>query len=153
MICGQTDAPDQKYGIHDPFIQLCHRFHDLRGGGCLPGQMCGSVGMFWHFPPISVHRHRPVVLPAYHGIGEIFDIIPHCQYQLIRHQSFIHQIKRQLIRHLPYDHLGFFIAVGYFHYLAGTYTVIFRTVCFDLFHGTWLPAPGMIDQKLGVDSK
>ena len=86
-------------------------------------------------------------------IRQILYIVSHRQHQLIGHQSFIHQIQRQQIGHLPDHHPGFFIFVRILQHLTGDYTVVLRLVRLNLRDRTGLPAPGVIDQKLRIDAE
>ena len=80
-------------------------------------------------------------------------LIAYGQHHLVCHETFIHQLQRQIFCHFLNDDLCFFCGIGALQHLTGTKAVVFRLIRFDLRNGAWLPAPGMINQQLSIDAK
>ena len=80
-------------------------------------------------------------------------VIAHHQHHLIRHHTLLGQIQGQLIRHLPDDQAPLLIGIGPLQNLTGADAVGAGAVGLDIPDGAGLPAPGVVDEQLGIDPK
>ena len=93
MVCRDIDPPYQKIFVHDAIIQCQRRLDQFTGGGTVPAQILCAVGMLGCFSSITVCGGLAFVMLAALRVGEILYIVPHCQNNLVRHETFIHQVK------------------------------------------------------------
>ncbi|MPN26507.1 hypothetical protein SDC9_173932 [bioreactor metagenome] len=86
-------------------------------------------------------------------IPQALSVIAEREDDLICHQLFIHQVKRQQIGHLPRDQPDLFIGIGAGQHLAGPDALFTRLIALDISHRAGLAAPGVVDEQFGVDAK
>ena len=145
---GEIDPPHQKSGIHDPVIEGQSCLDDPPGGTGVLSQVLAAVGVLGDLPPVGVRGHRPQVGPP--APVQAFPVIAHRQDDLVRHKALVHQVQGQRVRHLPHHQPGLLRPVGTGEHLAGAHTVVCGSVGLDIRHGAALPAPGVVDEELGV---
>ncbi len=107
--------------------------------------------MLWDLPAVVVGGDRPLVFFPSGRITQVLDVITDGQRELVGHQPFFHQIQGQRVRHLPDDDPGLLRGVGAGEHLARAQAFDAGLVGADLRDGAGLPAPGVVDEQLGVD--
>ena len=83
----------------------------------------------------------------------IIFVVSDVQNDLICNKSLIYQIKSQAVRHFMKDQTAFIFGIGTWKHLAGAGGICFRFVVFNVFHSDRFYAPGVVDQKLGIDTE
>ena len=96
--------------------------------------------------PVCVHR-------AAVFRSEARCIVAHREHHLIGDKSFFHKLKDQPIRHFPDDDPGVVESIRLGEHLPNAHAVGLWAIGLDLFDRAGLPAPGVIDQQLGVDAE
>ncbi|MPN20902.1 hypothetical protein SDC9_168281 [bioreactor metagenome] len=95
MVCREINAAHQQFRVHDAVEKRYHGLNnELRRGG-LPVKIGCAVGVLRNLPAIAVCGHFAAVTAADGGVGEIFDVVSHGQYQLVCHKLLAYQIKHQ----------------------------------------------------------
>ena len=113
----------------------------------------GSMCMFGDFPAVAVGFYLPMIFIPVFWILQVIYIVSDSKHNLVRYESFTHQIKRQGICHLMHDQPCFLEGIGTLEHLTGPYTLAFRFICLNIGNGAWLPSPGMVDQEFRIDTK
>ena len=113
--------------------------------------MPGAVGVLGNLATIMVGGDGAGVSNA--GRRQAGGIVPDGQVDLVGHQPLIHQIQNQFFRHFPHHQPGLFIGVGGGQHLAGAEGAALRLIRLDVGNRGRLPAPGMVDEQLGVDAE
>jgi len=106
------------------------------------------VDVLGDLPSVAV-RHGLAVIAA----GGVLDVVAHCQGELVGDQTLLQKVQSDSLRHLPRDPSGLLVVVGALQDLAGADTVGLRPVRLDVSHPAGLPAPGVVDEELGVDTE
>ena len=153
MIGRKVDPADQQIGVDDAVIEAQHSLRDLSGGGCVPAQIHSAVGGFGGVAAVPVFFDRPLVFPADLRIGQILVVIDDSQDKLVCQKAFFHKVQGGAVRHFTHDNAGFFRAVGALQHLAGAEGAVLRLICLDEVDCAGFPAPGVIDEKLGIDTE
>ena len=107
------------------------------------------MGVLGDLPAIAVCHGLAVVAAA----CGVFNVVSHCQGQLIRYQFLFQQIQRDGLRHLPYNQPCFLKGIRALENLSRADAVRFRPVCLDILHTARLPAPCVVDEELSVDAE
>ena len=109
--------------------------------------------VFRYASAVTVHGDLTVITIRNPWYLQVINVIPHRQNDLVCHQFLLHQIQYQLLCHLPNHDLRLCIIRSTMQNLPGADAVGLRAVGFDQIHGHRFVSPGMIDQKLRIDSK
>ena len=129
-------------------------------------RMAGPVGILRADPAVIVGADGSGVWQsglrhAVHGVlraaallqdNQAFPVIVDGQNDLPGNQVLPDQVQHQQFGHFPDDQFSVRGIVGLGKDLAAAETVGFRLIVFDCFDLCRLPAPGMVDQQLCVDS-
>lgn len=65
------------------------------------------MAVFRDFSAIMILHHRPMIMLPARGIGEVLNIVPYSDYQLICDKTFVYKIHGKSVRHLPQHKPGF----------------------------------------------
>ena len=109
--------------------------------------------MLGDLPPVAVGGNRAMVGRIAGGVDQIFPVVAHGQHQLVGHQVFVHQVQRQLVSHFPHDEPCLVGGRSAVQYLAAAAAVGGGLVGLDVRNGAGFPAPGVVDEQLGVDAE
>ena len=119
----------------------------------MTAEVGSAVGMFGDPAPVIVCRDFPAVLRANGRIGEAADVVTDGQDQLVSHQLLVHEAEGDGVRHLMDDRSGLVRLVGAMEDLRIAEGPVLGLVGLDGSHGAGLPAPGVVDEELGVDAE
>ena len=153
MSSSHVNPAYQKIFIYNPVKQIHHSLSNQTGGRSIFFQIGRTVGVLWNAAAISVCLNFSMILLSPHRVFQIINIVTDCQNNLIRHKSFIHQIKNQQVDHFPNYKFCFFKRIRTLQHLTGADTVAFRFVGFNICNRTRLPAPGMVNQQFRIDAE
>ena len=140
-------------GIDDAVVQFQNRIGDQLCGGRPAVQIDRAVGVLWDLPSIAVGGDFASVAASDFWICQVVPVVADGEGHLIGNQPFFNQFQREQIRHLPDDQPSFVKIIGALEHLPGTDAVVFRPVGFDQIDGGGFPAPGMVDEQLGIDAE
>ena len=93
------------------------------------------------------------VLRGAGGVGEIFDVVPDRERELIGTQALFHKIEHEKVGHLAHDELCLVPVVRLLQHLPGADAVGVRPVGADVRDRAWLPAPGVVNEKLRLHAE
>ena len=125
------------------------------------------MGMLWVRTAVIVRRHGPAVdfarcLYAVDGAFQVvarlkdkqaFPVIAETQRDLLRDQALSDKVQHQQLRHFADDGSRPLIIIRLLQHLTGGQTVVLRPVGLDRRDLCRLPAPGVVDQQLGIDAE
>ncbi len=111
------------------------------------------MGAFRHASAVIVLFRAVAVLPRQRRVGQALPVISDGKLHQIRHKGLVHQLQNHLLGHLPHDQPRFLKIIGRHQHLPRADAVRGGTVSLDVFHPAALGAPGMVDQKLGIDAE
>ena len=101
-------------------------------------------------PPAVAVRHGLAVIAA---AGRVLDVIAYRQGELVCDQALFQEVQGDGLRHLPNDPSGLLVVVGALQDLAGADAVGLWPVGLDVLYPAGFPAPGVVDEELGVDAE
>ena len=107
------------------------------------------MGVLGDLPSVAV-RHGLAVIAA---AGGVLDVVAHRQRELVGDQALFQEVQGDGLRHLPHHPSGLLVIIGALQDLAGADAVGLRPVRLDVSHPAGLPAPGVVDEELGVDAE
>ena len=90
VVGGQIQPPDQKIGVDDAVVKRGDGTDDGLGGGGMPAQIGGAVGVLGNPAALSVDGDGTAIGAASLRVGEIFNIVAHRQDDLVGDKSFVH---------------------------------------------------------------
>ena len=143
----------QEAGIQDALAEAVCGGDDAPRGGGVASQVLGAVGVLGDPAAVVIGGDLPLVAGGSCGVGEVLDIVAHGEDDLVGHKALIHQIQGEEIRHLADDQAGLLVGVGVLQHLTRGDAVGLGLVGLDIGNGAGLPAPGMVDEQLGVDTE
>ena len=146
---GDGESADGQLGVDLGVVNAEDGIRDAPGGGGFPGEVGRPVGVLGDLPAVAV-RHGLTVIAA---AGRVLDVIAHRQRELVSDQALFQEVQGDGLRHLPNDPSGLLVIIGALQNLAGADTVGLRPVRLDVLHPAGLPAPGVVDEELGVDAE
>ena len=111
------------------------------------------MGVLRNFSPIAVRGDFSLILAAFSGVCQIFDIISHGQNNLVCDKTFVHQIKNQKVCHLLYHQPCLFKRIGALQNLTGANAVGGWLVRLYLCQGAGFVPPRMVYEQFRIDSE
>ena len=109
-----------------------------------------AVRLLGYAPPVAVDFHWATVCAT---ILEVLHVIADGKHHLVGHKPLLHEVEREQIGHLLDHQPPLVEGIRVLEHLPDTDAVARGLVCLDFGDCAGLPAPGVVDEKLGVDAE
>ena len=146
----EIHTPDEQIGVCDPVEQGGGCLHDLMRGGGVAVEIDRAVRLSGQRAAVAVDLGLAVIAPAACRVGQIFDVVADGEHDLVGDEPLVHQIEHKQIGHLAQHEPRLVRRVGAGEHLPGADALERGRQLFDGLDGARLPAPGVVDEQLGV---
>ena len=109
--------------------------------------------MLRNLSSIIVGRNGTVVFCTNLWVGKALAIVTYGQNKLVGDEAFVNQFEGNGISHLLHHDAGFLVVVGALQDLPVAQGVCLGPISLHGFHRARFPAPGMVDEQFGIDTK